>query len=88
MLIHIAANPHCTIDEIAGALSLTHRSVWGTIGALRAGGQVSVVKIGRKHHYYVNFDAPFRHPTVKGVRMGALLAGLTPEPQTTMGMSN
>jgi hypothetical protein len=88
LLIHIAANPHSTIDEIADALSLTHRSVWGTIGALRAVGQVSVVRIGRKHHYYVNPDALLRHPTVKGVRMGDLLAALTPEPQTTMGMAN
>jgi biotin operon repressor len=88
VLIYIAANPHSTIEEIADALYLTRRSVWGTIGALRAGGQISVVRLGRRHHYYVNMEAPFRHPTVKGVKLGDLLAGLTREPQTAMGMTN
>jgi biotin operon repressor len=76
VLMHIAANPHSTIKEIAEALSLTKRSVWGTIGALRHCGQVHVVRDGRSHHYYVNMDAPFFHPTISGVKLGDLVGGL------------
>lgn len=76
VLMHIAANPHSTTNEIADALCLTKRSVWGTIGALRHREQIRVVRIGRKNHYYVNLDAPFLHPTVKGVKIGDLIAGL------------
>jgi biotin operon repressor len=76
VLMHIAANPHSTTKEIADALSLTKRSVWGTIGALRQRGQINVVRIGRKHHYYVNMDAPFLHPTISGVKLGDLMSGL------------
>jgi hypothetical protein len=76
VLMHIAANPHSTIKEIAEALFLTQRSVWGTIGALRQRGQVHVVRIGRSNHYYVNLDAPFLHPTISGVTLGDLVAGL------------
>jgi hypothetical protein len=36
VLIHIAAHPHSTISEIADALCLTKRSVWGTIGTAPA----------------------------------------------------
>jgi hypothetical protein len=74
--MHIAANPHSTIKEIAEALCLTKRSVWGTIGALRQRGQVHVVRNGRRHYYYVNMDAPFFHPTISGVKLGDLVGGL------------
>ena len=76
VLMHIAANPHSTTKEIADALCLTKRSVWGTIGALRQRGQIDVVRIGRNHHYYVNMDAPFLHPTISGVKLGDLVSGL------------
>jgi biotin operon repressor len=74
--MHIAANPHTTIKEIADALRVTERSVWGTIGTLRRSGQIRVVRIGRNHHYHVNMDAPFLHPTITGVKLGNLLTGL------------
>ena len=48
----------------------------GTIGALRQRGQINVVRIGRNHHYYVNMDAPFLHPTISGLKIGDLLSGL------------
>jgi hypothetical protein len=76
VLIHIAAHPHSTTSEIAEALYLTKRSIWGTIGVLRQAGQLHVVRVGRKNHYYVNLDAPFFHPTVSGIKLGDLLAGL------------
>jgi hypothetical protein len=76
VLMHIAANPHTTIKEIADALCITKRAVWGTVGDLRRGGQIRVVRIGRSHHYYVNMEAPFLHPTISGVKIGNLLKGL------------
>lgn len=76
VLMHIAANPHSTIREIADALCLTKRTVWGIIGALRRCGQIHVIRIGRSHHYYVNMDAAFLHPTITGVKLGALVGGL------------
>jgi hypothetical protein len=80
--MHIAANPHSTTNEIADALCLTKRSVWGTIGALRQRDQITVVRIGRRNHYYVNHDAPFLHPTISGVKLGALTRGLSEQPST------
>jgi hypothetical protein len=76
VLMQIAANPHTTIKEIADALCLSTRAVWGIVGALRRSGQIRIVKIGRSHHYHVNMEAPFLHPTIHGVKLGALLKGL------------
>ena len=76
VLIQIAANPDCTISEIADALSLTRRSIWGIIGDLRQSGMLKVRKNGRRHHYTVNLDAPFLHPSVTGYTLGDVIGGL------------
>ena len=83
VLMHIAAHPNSTISEIADALCLTKRSVWGTIGALRQRGQLYVCRKSRHNYYSVNPDAPFLHPTVTGVRIGDLIRGLPCRSQPT-----
>lgn len=76
VLFHIAANPECTANDIADALYLTRRSVWGAIGDLRRAGMVYVKKSGRRNHYTVNLDAPFLHPTITGYSLRRVLAQL------------
>ena len=81
LLFHIAANPECTIRDIADAMCLTRRTVWGVIGDLRRAGMLSIRKNGRRHHYTVNLDAPFLHPTVRDYALRDILgqvAGLSP----------
>ena len=73
VLFHIAANPGCTIREIAESMVLTRRSIWGTIGDLRRGDMLQIRKNGRQHHYTVNLDAPFLHPTVRGYTLRQIL---------------
>ena len=76
ILFYIAVSPDCTINEIADAMSLTRRTVWGVIGDLRRAGMLRVRKEGRRHHYTVNLDAPFKHPVVDGVRLRVILGEL------------
>ena len=76
VLFHIAANPKCTTNDIADALCLTRRTVWGAIGDLRRAGMVYIKKSGRRHHYTVNLDAPFLHPTITGYSLRRVLARL------------
>src|SRR4030065_2225413 len=47
ILFYIAVNPECTIKEIAEAMSLTRRTVWGGIGDLRRGGVLHIRTQGR-----------------------------------------
>jgi len=72
-LVCIAANPDCTINDIASAMSLTRRTVWSLIGDLRRAGMLHVRKEGRRHHYTVNLDAPFLHPTLTGYTLRPIL---------------
>ena len=62
ILFCIAVYPDCTISDIADMMSLTRRTVWGVIGDLRRADMVTVRKAGRRHHYTMNPDAPFKHP--------------------------
>ncbi len=73
----IAAAPDCTTEEIAQALSLARRTVWGIIGDLRRADMLRVRKEGRRHHYTVNPNASLRHPTLKRFTLGAILGGIT-----------
>lgn len=72
----IAADPDCTTKEIAQALCVTHRTVWGIIGDLRRAGMLSVRRDGRTHHYTVIPEAPLRHPTLKRFTLSAILGDI------------
>ncbi len=73
VLFYVAVNPGCTIREIAEEMSLTQRTVWGLIGDLRRAEMLKVRREGRRHHYTVNLDAPFRHPILTGISLRAVL---------------
>jgi DNA-binding IclR family transcriptional regulator len=76
ILFYIAVKPECTIKEIAEAMSLTRRTVWGVIGDLRRAGMLHIRKEGRRHHYTVNLDAPFKHPVLNGFSLRLVLGPL------------
>jgi len=73
VLFYIAVSPDCTIGEIADSMALTRRTVWGLIGDLRRAGMLRIRKEGRRHHYFVNLDAPFKHPTLNGLNLRVVL---------------
>ena len=74
ILFYIAVNPSCTIKEIAEAMSLTRRTVWGVIGDLRRADMLNIRKDGRRHHYSVNLDSPFKHPVLNGFSLRVILS--------------
>jgi hypothetical protein len=57
VLFYISVRPDCTAADISDALSLTMRSVWGTLGNLRRADMIEVRKDGRRNHYRVNYSA-------------------------------
>ncbi len=76
VLYCIAADPDCTIKQLAEALCLTRRALWGITGDLRRAGMLRVRREGRTHHYTVNPNAPLRHPTLKGYTLRAVLGNI------------
>jgi DNA-binding IclR family transcriptional regulator len=76
VLFYIAVHPDCTIREIADDMSLTQRTVWGLIGDLRRADMLSVRREGRRHHYTVNLEAKFKHPTLDGLSLRTIMGEL------------
>jgi DNA-binding transcriptional regulator LsrR (DeoR family) len=87
VLFYVAVNPDCTITEIADDMALTRRTVWGLIGDLRRAGMLHVRKDGRRHHYAVNLDAPFLHPSVNGYALRVVLGQIAAQPQKPTAVS-
>ena len=69
ILFHIAANPDATVQDLAEDLSLTYGTVSGLIGDLRRADMLYVRKSGHRHYYWVDLEAPFHHPTIRGYRL-------------------
>ena len=88
VLFHIAANPQCTTRDIADAMFLTQRTVWGVIGDLKRAGMLSIRKNGRRHHYTVNLDAPFSHPTVRGYALHDILGQVASHSRPVMNAAS
>ena len=69
VLFCIAADPGCTVNDLAESLCLTRRTIWGIVGDLRRAGMLKVRKNGRVHRYEVNLDAP---PRIRIAKSGTL----------------
>jgi predicted transcriptional regulator len=76
VLFYVAVHPDCTIRQIADDMSLTQRTVWGLIGDLRRADMLMIRREGRRHHYTVNLDATFKHPTLSGISLRTVLSEL------------
>jgi DNA-binding transcriptional ArsR family regulator len=76
VLFYVAVNPDCTITQISDDMALTQRTVWGIIGDLRRAGMLNVRREGRRHHYTVNLDAPFKHPILRGLTIRLVMGRL------------
>ena len=76
VLFFVACNPACGIDDIAEGLAVTSRTAWSLVGDLRRAGMLRVDKCGRRNCYSINPEAPFLHPTIGGLSLRMILAGL------------
>lgn len=76
VLFYIALCPGCGLKEIAHALGLTERTAWAIMRTLRDSGMIKVDRVGRKHSYRINLDAPLFVPSVSGFSLRDVLGTL------------
>jgi DNA-binding transcriptional ArsR family regulator len=84
VLLHIAANPDCTINEIADAMALTPRTVSRTMRDLSRAGVIYIRKNGGQPRYAVNLDCLFLHPSIKGYTLRYVLGQMAEQGQLLM----
>jgi hypothetical protein len=73
VLVAIAREPNARLRDISARVELTERAVQTIVADLIAAGYLVRHRAGRRNHYTVNPDTPFRHPDQNGLRVGPLL---------------
>ena len=83
VLVEILRNPQARIRELSAAAGITERATAAIIADLEAAGYVTRTRVGRRNHYAVNLDLPFRHSAQRDLRVGPFLEMLAENPLTS-----
>jgi predicted transcriptional regulator len=73
VLICIAQDPESRLRDIADRVGITERSTQSIVADLVDGGYLTRTRVGRRNHYEVNADRPFRHPVEREHQVRSLL---------------
>ena len=76
VLLYLARYPDSTMRAVSDALGLTERQIARIVKDLVAGGMVQVNRHGRRLTYSMRDGALLRHPSVRHVTVGRLLAAV------------
>lgn len=84
VLVEIARNPRSRVRDISAIIGITERATQAIIADLERAGYVERVRIGRRTHYVIHPDNPFRHSAQDGLQVGPFLDLLTGEVEPGM----
>ena len=73
VLVCVSRDPDVRARDIAAAVGITERAVLGILNDLVEGGYIERERVGRRNHYTVNGDRPFRHPLEQHANVRVLL---------------
>ena len=78
VLFCISEDPNIRLREVAERVGITERAAQRIVAELEEAGFLTHERIGRRNHYYVEPDAPLRHPVEGHVTAGQLFDLLDP----------
>lgn len=73
VLLAVARDPDMLVEDIAKRVGITRRATLHILKDLEEAGYIERVKAGRRTHYLVEGNRPFRHPAEADHDVGALL---------------
>ena len=79
VLLQVSQSPDLTVREIAERVRITERAVHRILTDLTLGGYVQRIRLGRRTHYSVSPERPFRHPSLGHIEIARLIAALQSE---------
>jgi hypothetical protein len=77
VLVEIARNPDARVRDISLVVDLIERTVQSIVADLEVARYLTRTRIGRRTHYTLNPDNPFRDRAQQGLRVGPMLDLLT-----------
>jgi predicted transcriptional regulator len=72
-LVVIDRRPDIRLSDLAREVGVTERTAQSIVADLVRAGYVESVRVGRRSHYCVVKELPFRHPLVAGHHVDTLL---------------
>jgi DNA-binding transcriptional ArsR family regulator len=76
VVLAVSRDPDAPARELAATVGLTERSVQRILADLVREGYLRRERVGRRNRYRVERDAPFRHPVLDRLTLGAFVDGL------------
>ena len=70
----IADEPNMLMRDVSRRVGITERAVQRIVVDLEKAGYLKRIRHGRRNHYVVHDDLPFRHPIEKHERVSSLIA--------------
>ncbi|GAA3955617.1 MarR family transcriptional regulator [Actinomadura viridis] len=80
VLLALARDPTARLRDVAAQVGITERAAQAIVADLEKEGYLQHTRVGRRNHYTINPDGPFRHPNEADRRIGDLLALFTELP--------
>lgn len=74
VLLAVAAQPDARVADVAAQVGITPRATLSILRDLEDAGYVARSRSGRRTHYAVNPERPFRHPSTATHQVGELIA--------------
>lgn len=73
VLLAVAGSPDARVQDIAATVGITPRATLLILQDLEDAGYIHRTRIGRRNHYTLHHDRPFRHPTTAHHNVDELL---------------
>ncbi len=73
VLVCLYSDPDMRLAEVSVRVGLTLRIVQRIVKELAEEGVIEIEKVGRRNHYKINLEFPFRHDLEKHCNIGQLL---------------
>jgi DNA-binding transcriptional ArsR family regulator len=73
ILLAVNRKPDALARELAAVVGLTERSTQRILADLVREGYLERERVGRRNHYAVKREAPFRHPVLDDLTVGAFV---------------
>lgn len=82
VLLTVASDPDILVEQIAHRVGITRRATLHILKDLEEAGYIQRIREGRRTHYLVEGNRPFRHPAEADHNVGALLEIFSGEPES------
>lgn len=83
VLLAIARDPTMQLRQVAASCRITERTAQAIVADLEQAGYLHRQRVGRRNHYTLHLDEPFRHPADAGLSVRALLRVFADQPTDT-----